>query len=140
MLVRDWMTRNVVTGGPDTPLDVAERQMSAHNFRHLPIIEEGRLVGVVSHRDLLRFTVSPLHAESVEADQVLKATIRVDRVMNTDVRTIGPDDALLEAAQRMRKDKYGCLPVVDNDRQLVGILTETDFVKLAERILQAEPR
>ena len=74
MLVRDWMTRTVVTGAPDTPLDVAERLMSEHNFRHLPIVDDGRLVGVVSHRDLLRFTLPSLHAESVEANQVLKCT------------------------------------------------------------------
>jgi CBS domain-containing membrane protein len=140
MLVRDWMTKTVVSGNPDTKLEVAEQLMAEHRFRHLPIVEDGRLVGLVSHRDLLLFTLPSLDAESAASNQLLKATLRVDRVMQTNVSTIGPNDSLLDAARRMRKNKLGCLPVVDDGGLLVGLITETDFVKLAERILSAEPR
>jgi len=138
MNVEDLMSRDVVTLHADSVLVDAEEIMGFRRFRHLPVVDgdDRRLVGLITHRDLARAAVSSVRGRSVDRAEALrlKAAVRVREVMHTP-RTIAPDAPLHEAAATLREGKYGCLPVVEGD-QLVGIVTEADFVRLAEVLLR----
>lgn len=132
--VAEAMTRKVVTIGENDTLEAAEQGMKRFHFRHLPVVEGGKLVGIVSHRDLLHAASSFLSSEE-EARNKLIHQQPAKSVMHTDVVTAAPGDTLYDAAKLMWEGKLGCLPVVEDGDKLVGILTEADFVRLAMRAL-----
>lgn len=136
MLVRDLMTPEVVTLEADESLLLADDVMRLARIRHLPVVDRGRLVGLVSHRDMLRASVSSLAGLSRTEEASIKGAIPVREVMKREVRTVRPDDTALAACELILEWKLGCLPVVDGDGRLVGILTEADFVELARRYLE----
>jgi CBS domain-containing protein len=128
--VADLMTRKVVTIGEDDTLEAAESGMQRFRFRHLPVVKDGKLLGLVSHRDLLRATASYLVKQAdAENREIHKLPAKV--IMQSEVVSVRPDEPLLDAARLMWESKLGCLPVTDEAQQLVGILTEADFIKLA---------
>lgn len=127
--VRDLMTATPITVDPDDDVATARNLMYRHWVRHLPVVDTaGALVGLISHRDLLRKHL--IEREDVPAlveDETLSA-MPVREAMRSLVETASPDAELAEAARRMLDNKYGCLPVVEGGK-LVGILTESDFVR-----------
>lgn len=129
LLVRDLMTERVLTLEPDDNLATLKDLMDARHVRHVPVVDaDGDLVGLVSHRDLLRCALNE-RVEipfSIQRD-VLKG-MTIDEIMTTAVETIEPERDIREAAQIMLENKFSCLPVVEGSR-LVGILTESDFVR-----------
>jgi CBS domain-containing protein len=128
MKVKDIMTKNPATLGRNETLDVADDIMTLGRIRHMPVVDEGRLVGVVSQRDLFRSAVASALGYGGKAQRTITKTIRVKEVMSEPVITISPDTSIKEAARRMMESKIGCLPVVEND-QLVGLVTETDILR-----------
>lgn len=120
MLVREIMHREPLTVAPDASLEAAYAVMSRERFRHLPVLESGRLVGVVTDRDL-RLATSGLAPTPFAPDA------RVSEVMSRPVQTAHPLDPVESAARTMREQKIGCLPVVDGER-LVGIVTGIDIL------------
>jgi len=112
MKVKDVMTRPPLTARRDDSVELALQIMGWGEVRHLPIVDEGRLVGVVSERDLL---------SNRERGRTL------GEVMSSPVQTARPDDDLAEAAARMVRERLGCLPVVANN-ELLGMVTVTDVV------------
>ena len=131
MMVKDLMTSSVFALSPHDDLAAVRTLMVERHLRHVPVVDsEGDLVGLVTHRDLLRHTATLGGPAAAEGDPLSQIT--VEEAMVRDVRTTGPDDDLHEAAQIMYENKFGCLPVVDDGR-LVGILTEADFVQLMAR-------
>lgn len=133
--VRDLMSTDLVTLSAGETLDLAEEVMKLARIRHLPVTSGGRLVGLVTHRDLLRASVSVLAGIDDRTREEMMREIPVADIMNREVETISPDAQLSEAAITLLEHKWGCLPVVDEDQELVGILTEADFLKLIARIL-----
>lgn len=132
-LVRDLMSRTLVTLGRNDTLSIADNVMQADRIRHMPVLnDDGRLVGIVSQRDLFHSALVRALGFGSAAKQKMLDSIVVKEVMATEVVTTTPDTLLREAARVMTERKIGCLPVVDNDR-LVGILTEGDFVAIAAR-------
>lgn len=128
MLVRDLMSAEVVTLGCDETLDIADRIMNLGRIRHMPVVDaEGRLVGLVSQRDLFRGALASALGMAKLAQTRLLGALLVREVMAADPITTTPDTPLVEAAAVMLRRKIGCLPVVAGDR-LVGIITEADFV------------
>ena len=127
--VRDLMSTELITLDEDEDLDLADEIMRLGRIRHLPVVRGSELVGLVTHRDLLRAQVSVFADLSPDETHELNRRIRVREIMNRQVRTIDPDATALEAARLMRTNHFGCLPVVEKGR-LVGILTEADFVQL----------
>ena len=124
LLVRDSMTREVVTISPQTTAAEALALCREKGIRHLPVMEEGRLAGMVSDRDLRSATPAlgdPARAEALQ-------TIRVRDVMVRDVLTAHPEDPIEQAANTMREKKIGCLPVLEAG-ELVGILTSSDVME-----------
>jgi len=136
--VRDLMTAPVVTLDADEDLGVADTVMQLKRIRHLPVLQAGKLVGLVTHRDILRAQVSSTAGLSPREAVVLERRVKASNVMATDVQTTTPDTPILEAARTMRQKQLGCLPVVA-EGQLVGIITEADFLDLTVRILENLP-
>ena len=134
--VRDVMTREVVTLYEEDNLVGVEEGMLRYRFRHLPVVDDGRLVGLVTHRDLLRLAASSLEPGSLRKTENLKQGVFVRDVMRRDVITIREDATLAEAGKLLWDHKLGCLPVVKDDGALIGIITEADFVKLALKLLE----
>jgi acetoin utilization protein AcuB len=126
MLITDWMTRSPVTILPDAPLREAMRLLRQHRIRHLPVVSEGKLCGVLSDRDI-KLAMPPLERSYPPARLEQMYDRRVSEIMTKDVLTVAPGDSLLEAARLMRQRKISCLPVIYNNH-LVGILTETDIL------------
>jgi len=133
LLVRDLMTKDVVTLGRNDKLSVADDVMRLGRIRHLPVIDEdGALAGIVSQRDLFHSgLLRALGYGSHAKDQAL-GLLALKEAMKTEVVTVTPDSPLLEAAKIMLDRKIGCLVVVEG-KKVVGMLTESDFVKLALR-------
>lgn len=138
MRVRDLMTTDLVTLDAHESLLLADDVMRLGRIRHLPVVSGRKLVGLVSHRDLLRASISSLAGMSREEELSLKRSIPVREVMRRDLITVGPDEPALSACKTLLERKLGCLPVVDGEGNLVGIVTEADFVDLARRFLEAE--
>lgn len=137
-VVRDIMTVAVKTLGRNDQLSIVDDLMQAERIRHLPVLDsEGQLCGIVSQRDMFRGALAAVLGYGEVAQRKLLATLVVKEVMRTDVITIAPGATIREAAGLMLERKVGCLPVVEQ-RRLVGILTETDLVKLAARSYREE--
>ena len=131
------MSSNVVTFFPEQTLALAEDVMRIHKFRHLPVIDnERRLVGLVSHRDLLRGQISILTGLTESQRRARQEDVRISALMSTEVWTVGPDMLASHAGQTLLDHKYSCLPVVDGDRVLCGIVTERDFLRFAVKALE----
>jgi CBS domain-containing protein len=125
--VRDIMQTKIVTIGVTERLSTVEDIMTLGRVRHIPVVHGGRLVGVLSQRDLLRASLSELGSYGVEARRAFLHAIEIERVMSTPPIVIDPDATVQLAARLMADHKIGCLPVVDGD-ELVGLLTETDVL------------
>ena len=135
MSVSDLMTTDVVTLTEDETLAHAQRCMARGRIRHLPVVRERTLVGLITHRDLLAASFS-IFAE-VEASEQRRVfdTVRVVEAMHRDVVAVPPDLPVSKAARILLENKYGCLPVVDEKQQLEGIVTEADFLRLTVQLL-----
>lgn len=130
--VRDSMTRDVITLGPDASAAEAWGVCRANNIRHLPIVQDGRLVGLVSDRDLR--DVSPPRRAGVEEDTL--GWVRLRDIMSTDLVTVHPLDTIEHAAREIYERKIGCLLVVD-EGDLVGIITSQDLMRTLVELVGA---
>ena len=129
--VSDLMTSRVFTLRRTDTLQDVRSLMQLAKIRHIPVTEDGdRFVGLLTHRDLLGYAVSHLAEINREEQEEIESSILVG-----DVRTVAPDTLLREAAEILYRNKYGCLPVLDGDNKLVGIITEADFLRLAIALL-----
>lgn len=126
--VADFMTRDLVLVKEGDDLALAESILRLGGIRHLPVVREGKLVGLVTQRDLLRSGTSGGGAAA-------RATMAQD-IMTRGVTTIAPEASLAHAAHLMLRHKYGCLPVCAPDGKLLGIITESDFVRFAADVVQ----
>ncbi|RME43508.1 MAG: CBS domain-containing protein [Deltaproteobacteria bacterium] len=137
LTVADIMTEEVVTLNEDESMDLAETLMEIGRIRHLPVVDANGVVkGLVTHRDLLRMSISEVVDLDAEERREILSNIPVAQVMRREVMLTSPETSLLEAARFMQDHKYGCLPVVDEEGVLVGIVTEADFIGLTIRLLE----
>ncbi len=125
MLVRDRMTANPITVTPHTPVFESLKIMRDKNIRRLPVLKDGKLVGIVTELDLLKVSPSPATSLSVYELNYLLAKTTIKEAMSSKLVTVTGDTPIEEAAILMREHKIGGLPVVDEGK-LVGIITETD--------------
>jgi CBS domain-containing protein len=136
VLVRDLMTDPVVTLGLGDTLAQAETTMLRARVRHLPVTDGGeRLLGLVTHGMLLASWVGhgdPLH----ERHSDVARDVPIEMIMRREVITIPPDAPAAEAARIMEEKHVGCVPVVGDDGRMVGIVTESDFVRFARMYLE----
>ncbi len=136
--VRDIMTTKVFTIQPTKHLRAVEEIMKWAHVRHVPVVDDhGRLVGIVSHRDLMGAAISTLQVRISEVERNQHtAAIEVRHMMHHPTATIGPDERVQRAAHLMRSLKIGCLPVLE-DQHLVGIVTEADLLHIVEELPDA---
>lgn len=128
MHVRNLMTGGPITVGPDTPVIEARQLMVKERIRHLLVVEDGRLLGIVTDRDIRLNLPSQATSLSVWEANYLLAQLTVEKIMSKAVITVGPDRDAADAARLMLEHKIGGLPVVHGGR-VIGILTETDIVR-----------
>jgi CBS domain-containing protein len=126
--VRDIMQVKLVTISASERLSMVEDIMTLGRVRHMPVVQSGRLVGVVSERDLLRASLSVLSEHRDTERRAFLHVVEISRVMSTPPVVIGPEATIEEAALLMADKKIGCLPVVAGD-ELLGMLTETDVLR-----------
>lgn len=127
MLVKDHMTTDLMVLKRTETVKKAQNIFENNSFRHLPIVEEGHVLGIISDRDINRSiaisaSVSDMCGIEMDAD------LKVESIMTKDYLSIAPDAPLKEAGRIMMERKIGCLPVIEKDK-LVGIITETDILK-----------
>ncbi len=125
ILVSDLMTSMVTTITERMTVHEARAEMEKGDIRHLPVVDqENRVVGILSDRDLIRSMEGPL-----------ETAMLVKEVMTQDVLTVRPESQPCEATALMLDHKIGAVPVVSGDMRLVGLVTETDFLRIAHRAL-----
>jgi acetoin utilization protein AcuB len=132
--VRDVMTSAPVTVDPSTQLLDAALALRSNSIRHLPVVESGKLVGMLSDRDIQRSAPSRLIPITEEGYNAVFERNTVNRVMTRDPVFIAPDAVLADAIVLMQQSRCGSLPVVENG-ELVGILTRGDLLDALHRIL-----
>ena len=126
--VRDIMPEKMVTVSAGDTLSTVEDIMTLGRVRHMPVTQAGKLVGVVSERDLLRASLSTLSSFGADQRRAFLQAVEIARVMSTPAITIDPEATVEAAARIMADEKIGCLPVVQGER-LLGLITETDLLR-----------
>ena len=130
LLVENWMNPNVITVDADDSMLDATKILKEHDIRHLPVLEKGKLVGVITDRDLKR--ASPSDATTLEAHELLYliATIKVREIMTKNPITVPYNYTIEEAAEILLQAKISGMPVVDKDGDVIGTITQTDLFKV----------
>jgi len=134
MRIKDVMTKNPITIDSETLVLDAQKIMKENNIRRLPIVDKGKLVGIITQHDLLEASPSPATSLSIHELNYLLAKMKVKEIMKKNPVTITPDTPFEEALRIGQEKKIGSFPVVDNGK-LVGIVTESDIVRFLTRAL-----
>ena len=134
-LVEQVMTREPAVVTPNDSIRTAIQRMRDRSCRRLPVVEDGKVVGIVSDRDLRRATNSPLVLRERWYDEFMLDHVQVRACMTADPVTVSPLTPIVEAAKLMRDKKFVGLPVVADGR-LVGIVTETDLLNYLIQTLE----
>lgn len=134
--VRDIMSSPVITVTPNTSLPAATALMREKRIRHLPVVENGRLVGIISRGDLREASITAsINADSYELHFMLNQ-LTVGKLMTRKVFTVTPDAPIVHAAELMTEHKIAGLPVVDESGAVIGIVTESDLLRMLVRKLR----
>jgi CBS domain-containing membrane protein len=131
VIVREIMMGSPVTLAPDDTLDLANDVISLGRIRHIPVVENGRLVGVISGRDLMGATANHVFGLKQKSRSALLKSVLIKDIMKKRVVTMDPETPIKEAARMMAEKKIGCVPVVSEGR-LVGLVTTTDILRYVE--------
>lgn len=129
--VSNIMQTQFVSVGPNERVDFADQLFKLGRFRHLPVLSTGQLVGIVSSRDLMKAALTEVLDFEPGQRRVFFKAIEISEVMTRRVVSARADTPLPEATARMVKQKIGCLPVVDADGVMIGLITETDLLRAA---------
>ena len=134
MRIRDVMTKNPITVDSETLVLDAQKVMQNNNIRRLPVVEKGKLVGIVTQHDLLQASPSPATSLSIHELNYLLARMKVKEIMKKNPITLTPDTPFEEALKMGQDKKIGSFPVVEKGT-LVGIATESDIVRFLTHAL-----
>ena len=130
MLVKNWMSKNVITVDEKDSMQDAMKHLKEHDIHMLPVMKKRKLIGIVTDRDLKRASASDATTLEVHELLYLLTKIKVKDIMTRDVITVPPDYTVEETAQVLQKNRISGAPVVDADGQLVGTITQTDLFKV----------
>ena len=128
MKVKNWVTREVITISPEASVKQAFGLMKSLGIRHLPVVKEDALKGIVTDRDLRRPKLSDVFKTWDELYRI-NDDIEVADIMVNPVMTIDEEASIQEAAKIMAEKRIGALPVIDSKKKLVGIITESDILR-----------
>jgi acetoin utilization protein AcuB len=130
MLVKGWMTSDILTVDEDTSMMKASQIMKENNIRRLPVMRKGKLVGMVTDRDIKE--ASPSKATTLDVHELyyLLSELKLKDIMSKGLVTIGPEETVEKAAVKMLEHRISGLPVVNDKGKLVGIITQGDIFKV----------
>lgn len=131
--VNEVMSENVITLKPSDSVYSARELMKEEDIRHIPIVDDNHFpIGIITQRDILKARDSELNANNHIVDD---RKILLEQVMSREISYTLPGEPLRSAGFKLQKHKYGCLPVMDNNK-LVGIITDYDFVGIAINLIE----
>jgi len=136
-LVKDWMIKDVVVAEPDTLMLDAHKLMREKGIRRMPVVKNGKVVGIVTRSDVRKAQPSSATTLNVWEMNYLLAKLELKDIMTRDVVTISPNDTIKKAAELMHDRQIGALPVVEDGR-IVGIITESDIFRILVAWLNEE--
>jgi CBS domain-containing membrane protein len=137
VLVKHIMSKPVISLFAEQTLPLADDIMHFKHLRHLPVVDEaGKLLGLVSHRDILRAQISSLTGLTESEKRARQDNVKVAQIMTRDVWTVGPDAFASNAGRMLLDHRFGCLPVIDAVGHLVGIVTERDYLSFAVKAIE----
>lgn len=139
MFVGDRMSHPVISVQPETSIHDALALFKKEHIRHAPVMKEGRMVGIVSEKDLLNASPSPVSSLSVWEMNYLLSKVTVRHVMTKKVKTVDVNTPIEEAARIMADNKFGGLPVMRSGK-VVGMITETDLFKVFLELMGARDK
>jgi len=125
--VSDIMTKGLIVLNPAQSLYEAEALFKKHKIRHIPVVESKKLLGILSHSDLLRISFADLTDEEDYVESVVYDMYTIEQVMAKAPLTVNADATVKEVAEVLSEQSFHSLPVVEND-ELVGIVTTTDLI------------
>lgn len=128
-LIKDHMTTPVISIGKDATFIETHQLMDEKNIRRLPVVDDDKLIGVVSLTDILEAKPSKAKQLSIWELNYLLANLHIEDIMNKEPLTLSPDDRVATAAKHMLDEKIGGIPIIDGSK-LVGIITETDIFRM----------
>lgn len=128
--VKDYMTSDLVTIDPDTSLLEVQRLMGIKRIRSLPIMEEGQLVGLVTRTDMVKVEPSRFASPKNQEQSLAVLLQPVEKIMTRKILTIKPQENLMAVAKTMLENKIHCLPVLDSENQICGIITDSDLFRM----------
>lgn len=129
MLIKDWMTTDVLTVDENTSLMRATRIMKENNIRHLPVVSHGKLIGIITDRDVKDASPSKTTSLDIHELYYLLSEMKVKDVMTPTPLTLNGDDSLEKATVVMLENRISSLPVVDKAGHLTGLISETDVLR-----------
>ena len=132
-VVTEIMMGSPVTLRPEDTLDLANDVISLGRIRHIPVVDAGRLVGLLSERDLMGAAASHVFGLKQKSKSALLKSVLIRDVMKKRVVTVAPETSIKDAAHLMADKKIGCVPVVINGA-IVGLVTTTDILRYVERL------
>ncbi|MGE5306778.1 MAG: CBS domain-containing protein [Alphaproteobacteria bacterium] len=132
-VVREIMMGSPVTLKPGDTLDLANDVISLGRIRHIPVLDDGRLVGLLSERDLIGAAANQIFGLKQKSKSALLKTVLIKDVMKKKVVTVAPNTTIKDAAHLMATKRIGCVPVV-TEGALVGLLTTTDILRYVESL------
>jgi acetoin utilization protein AcuB len=137
MKVSKYMTTKLISVSPEMTVKQAFLTMQSHRVRHLPVVDSGKLVGIISDRDLRR----PKWAETLDdwtEYYQLNDDMHVEDVMTKNPQVVRTFDTILKATRIFREQRYGALPVIDKKKDLAGILSAQDLLAALETLLEEQ--
>jgi CBS-domain-containing membrane protein len=132
-LVREIMISSPVTLKPDDTLDLANDIISLGRIRHIPVVENDKLLGIISERDLIGAAANRIFGLKQKSKSALLKSVLIKEIMRNRVVTVGPHTPIKDAAHLMAGKKIGCVPVVESGA-LVGLVTTTDVLRYVEKL------
>lgn len=128
--VKSIMTQKVTTIELDKSLQKANDILLTHKFRHLPVVENGKLIGILSLTDIRRLSFSQAYGDpELVADNAIFELLSIEQVMNHTPHVVNETDTIESVAQALTKEEFHALPVMNSSNELAGIITTTDIIK-----------
>jgi len=130
MLVANWMSRNIITVDENDSMHDAMKLLKENDIHMLPVLKKGKLVGIVTDRDLKKASASDATTLEIHELFYLLTRIKVKNLMTKEAITVPSDFTVEETAQVLQKNKISGVPVVNTEGQIVGTITKTDLFRV----------